>query len=164
MLSAENLKSEINKIWPKHGPSESQVIKYFKKYKNEKIIIKCGGSVLLDPNLFNFFIQDIVVMKKLGLTPIIVHGGGPRIKKKLNELNIKSTFIKGLRVTDEKIIKIVEDVLIKFNGEIIKALKDQSCEARPITTRGNNIILVKPEKKELGFVGIPNEIKNKYFK
>ena len=48
MLSTESLKSEINKIWPKHGPSESQVIKYFKKYKNEKIIIKCGGSVLLD--------------------------------------------------------------------------------------------------------------------
>ena len=108
MLSSENLKSEINKIWPKQGPSESQVVKYLKKYKKEKIIIKCGGSVLLDPNLFNLFIQDIVVMKKLGLTPIIVHGGGPRIKKKLNELNIKSTFIKGLRVTDEKIIKIVD--------------------------------------------------------
>jgi acetylglutamate kinase len=98
-------------------------------------------------------------MKKLGLTPIIVHGGGPRIKKKLNELNIKSTFIKGLRVTDEKIIKIVEDVLIKFNKEIVKALRDQSCGAKSITTREYNIILVKPEKKELGFVGIPNEIK-----
>ena len=159
MLSSENLKSEINKIWPKQGPSESQVVKYLKKYKKEKIIIKCGGSVLLDPNLFNLFIQDIVVMKKLGLTPIIVHGGGPRIKKKLNELNIKSTFIKGLRVTDEKIIKIVEDVLIKFNKEIVKALRDQSCGARSITTREYNIILVKPEKKELGFVGIPNEIK-----
>ena len=159
MLSTESLKSEINKIWPKHGPSESQVIKYLKKYKNEKIIIKCGGSVLLDSNLFDFFIKDIAIMKKLGLTPIVVHGGGPRIKKKLVELNIESTFIRGLRVTDKKIIKIVEAVLIKFNKEIVKALKDQSCKARSLTTKEYNVISVKPARKELGFVGIPNEIR-----
>ena len=96
MLETENLKAEINKIWPKAGPSPEEVYKYLEKYRNEKIIIKCGGSVLLDPNLFNLFIKDIVIMKKLGLTPIVVHGGGPRIKKKLVELNIESTFIKGL--------------------------------------------------------------------
>ena len=159
MLSSENFKPEINKIWPKDGPSVHEVSKYLEKYKNEKIIIKCGGSVLLDPNLFNLFIEDIVIMKKLGLTPIIVHGGGPRIKKKLIDLNIKTTFLKGLRVTDKKIIKIVEDVLIEFNKEIVNALKKQSCGARSITTKEYNIILVKPEKKELGFVGIPNKIK-----
>ena len=63
------------------------------KYNDELIVIKCGGSVLLDPNLFDIFIKDIGVLKKIGLSPIIVHGGGPKIKKKLSELNIESTFI-----------------------------------------------------------------------
>jgi len=88
-----------------------------------------------------------------------VHGGGKRINKKLSELNIKSNFIKGLRVTDDKTINIVEDVLIEFNKEIVNALKDLSCEAKRITSKEYNIISVKPESEDLGFVGIPNKIK-----
>ena len=149
----------LKNILPKNGPSTGEVKKYLEKYNDEKIIIKCGGSVLIDPNLFNLFIQDVVVIKKLGLTPIILHGGGKRINNKLSELNIKSTFIKGLRVTDKNIIKIVEDVLIEFNKEIVNALKHQSCKAKRITSKENNIISVKPESKDLGFVGIPNKIK-----
>jgi acetylglutamate kinase len=87
-----------------------------------------------------------------------VHGGGKRINNKLKELNIESNFIKGLRVTDNNTIKIVEDVLIEFNKEIVNALKNKSCDARSITTKEYNIILVKPERGELGFVGIPTEI------
>jgi len=86
-------------------------------------------------------------------------GGGKRINNKLSELNIKSNFIKGLRVTDNKIISIVEDVLIEFNKEIVNALKDLSCEAKRITSKEYNIISVKPESEDLGFVGIPNKIK-----
>ncbi len=158
MLSEENIKLKIDKIWPKKGPSSKEVEKYLKKYENEKIVVKCGGSILLDPNLFNLFIQDVIIIKKLGLTPIIVHGGGPRIKKKLNELNIESIFIKGLRVTNDKVIKVVEKVLIEFNKEIVDELNKKNCKAESITTKENNIIFVKPEKKELGFVGIPNKI------
>ena len=149
-----NLKS----ILPSNGPSIDEVKKYLEKYNDETIIIKCGGSVLIDPNLFNLFIQDVVVMKNLGLTPIILHGGGKRINNKLSELNVESTFIKGLRVTDKNTIKVVEDVLIEFNNEIINTLRNQKCATKSITTKENNIILVKPEKEELGFVGIPNEI------
>lgn len=149
-----NLKS----ILPSNGPSIDEVKKYLEKYNDEKIIIKCGGSVLIDPNLFNLFIQDVVVIKNLGLTPIILHGGGKRINNKLSELNVESTFIKGLRVTDKNTIKIVENVLIEFNKEIINTLRNQKCATKSITTKENNIILVKPEKEELGFVGIPNEI------
>ncbi len=149
----------LKKILPSNGPSIQEVKKYLEKYTDEKIVIKCGGSVLIDPNLFNLFISDVVVMKKLGLTPTIVHGGGKRINNKLKELNIESNFIKGLRVTDNNTIKIVEDVLIEFNKEIVNALKNKSCDARSITTKEYNIILVKPERGELGFVGIPTEIK-----
>ena len=150
-----NLKS----ILPSNGPSIAEVKKYLEKYSDEKIVIKCGGSVLTDPNLFNFFISDVAIIKKLGLTPTIVHGGGKRINIKLKELNIESTFIKGLRVTNKNSIKVVEDVLIEFNKEIVNALKNKSCSARSITTKEYNIILVKPKTNELGFVGEPTEIK-----
>jgi len=150
---------ELIKIIPKNGPSVKEVKKYLDKYNDEFIVIKCGGSVLIDPNLFNIFIQDIAILNKLGFNPIIVHGGGKRINNKLNELNIKSNFINGLRVTDKNIINIVEDVLIDFNKEIVNALKCQSCESRRITSKEYNIITVKPENNKLGFVGNPTHIK-----
>ena len=156
MSSIEEI--NLKTILPKNGPSIDEVKKYLEKYNDEKIIIKCGGSVLIDPNLFNLFIQDVVVIKNLGLTPIILHGGGKRINNKLGELNVESAFIKGLRVTDKNTIKVVEDVLIEFNKEIINTLRDQKCATKSITTKENNIILVKPEKEELGFVGIPSKI------
>ena len=156
MSSIEEI--NLKTILPKNGPSIDEVKKYLEKYNDEKIIIKCGGSVLIDPNLFNLFIQDVIVIKNLGLTPIILHGGGKRINNKLSELNVESTFIKGLRVTDKNTIKVVEDVLIEINKEIINTLRDQKCATKSITTKENNIILVKPEKEELGFVGIPNKI------
>ena len=149
----------LKNILPINGPSVEEVKKYIDKYNDESIVIKCGGSVLLDPKLFDIFIKDIAILKKIGLSPIIVHGGGPKIKKKLSELNIESTFIKGLRVTDNKVINIVEDVLVEFNKEIVNALKNQACGARQITTKKYNVIWVKPERKELGFVGTPNQIK-----
>ena len=149
----------LKSILPSNGPSINEVKKYLEKYSDEKIVIKCGGSVLIDPNLFNLFISDIIIMKKLGLTPTIVHGGGKRINIKLKELNIESTFIKGLRVTNKDIIKVVEDVLVDFNKEIVNALKDKSCNAKSITTKEYNIITVKSERNELGFVGEPTEIK-----
>ena len=108
MSSTENLDNKIKEFWPKNGPATQEIEKYVKKYSKEKIVIKCGGRVLLDPDLFNNFTNDVIILKKLGLTPIVVHGGGPRIKKKLDELNIETKFIMGLRVTDEKIIKIVK--------------------------------------------------------
>ena len=150
---------ELEKILPKDGPTVEEVKKYLEKYNNEFIVIKCGGSVLIDSNLFNIFIQDIAILKKIGLSPIIVHGGGKRINNKLSELNIKSNFIKGLRITDDKTISIVENVLIEFNKEIVNALKDKSCEAKRFTSKEYSIISVKPESEELGFVGIPTKIK-----
>ncbi len=150
---------EIQKILPEKGPSFEEVKKYLDKYNKEYIVIKCGGSVLVDPKLFKIFIEDVAVLKKLGFNPIVIHGGGKRINNKLGELNIKSDFINGLRVTDKNTINIVEDVLIEFNKEIVNALKDQLCASRRITTKEYNIITVKPESDKLGFVGSPTHIK-----
>ncbi len=164
MLPAENLDNKIKKFWPKNGPSTEEVEKYVKKYSKEKIVIKCGGRVLLDADLFNSFIEDVVILKKLGLTPLLVHGGGLGIKKKLDELNIESKFIMGLRVTDDKMIKIVVDVMIAFNKEIVSALAKKSCKAKSITISENNAIYVKQKNKELGYVGTPTRIDDKLIK
>jgi len=161
MSTTKNLENKIKEYWPKDGPSTQEIEKYVKKYSKEKIIIKCGGRVLLDPDLFNNFINDITILKKLGLTPIVVHGGGPRIKKKLDELNIETKFIMGLRVTDEKVIKVVEDVMIKFNKEIVEALEKRTCKAKSITIKENNVIYAEQKNKELGYVGRPIRIDDK---
>ena len=155
---------ELINILPEDGPTVEEVKKYLEKYNDEFIVIKCGGSVLVDPKLFRIFIEDVAVLKKLGFNPIIIHGGGKRINNKLLELNIKSNFINGLRVTDENTINIVEDVLIEFNKEIVEALQKQSCRTRRITSKEYNIITVRPESDELGFVGIPTNIKTNVLK
>ena len=154
----EIISDEVKKVWPKSAPSISNINKYVEKYKNEVIVIKYGGNVLIEREVFNNFIVDIGILHKLGLSIIVVHGGGPRIKRELDKSNISSKFIKGLRVTDKKIIKIVENVLIDFNKDIVNSLKLQGSNATSIHTKEKNIISVKPEDEELGFVGIPNKI------
>ena len=164
MSVTENLDNKIKEFWPKNGPDAKEIEKYIKKYSKEKIVIKCGGRVLLDPELFNNFIDDVTILKKLGLTPVVVHGGGPRIKKKLDELNIETKFIMGLRVTDEKVIKVVEQVMVEFNKEIVNALEKKSCKAKSISVKENSIIYVEQKNKELGFVGNPTKIDDSLIK
>jgi acetylglutamate kinase len=149
---------ELKKILPLDGPSIEEVKKYLQKYNNEYIVIKCGGSVLVDKNLFDIFIKDIATLNKIGFIPIVVHGGGKRINNKLNELGIKSHFIKGLRVTTKETIQVVEEVLINFNKEIVSSLEKQNCRSQSINTRENNIISVEQDNEELGFVGSPRDI------
>ena len=151
---------EIKKIWPSSAPDIKNINKYVEKYKGETIVIKYGGNVLIDRSIFNNFIEDIGILNKLGLSIIVVHGGGPRIKRELEKSNIPTKFIKGLRVTDEKIINIVEKVLVDFNNDIVNSLNEKSLKAVSINTKTKNIINVKPENKELGFVGIPEKINN----
>ena len=150
----------LDKILPEKGPPINEVSKYIEKYKNDLIIIKYGGNVFIDRNIFNNFITDITILNKLGISIAVIHGGGPRIKRELDKSNIQSKFIRGLRVTDEKMIKIVEKVLIEFNNDIVNSLKENGSEAISIHTKENNIIEVSPESPELGFVGIPKKINN----
>ena len=152
---------DLEKILPANGPSINEVKKYIKKYSNEIIVIKCGGSVLLDENLFKQFIEDISVIYKLGLSTIVVHGGGKNIKKKLDILGLESKFINGLRITDEKTIKVVEEALLELNFEIINNLSNHQANAQSINPKKNNVIKIKPERQDLGYVGSPKEINSK---
>ena len=151
-------KEELRKILPKNGPNIDEVSKYIEKYRDEIITIKYGGNVFIDRQIFNNFINDLSILQKLGLSVVVVHGGGPRIKRELDKSNINSKFIRGLRVTDEKIIDIVEKVLIEFNEDIVSSLKNIGSKAISLNTKENNVLNIIPESKELGFVGIPNKI------
>ena len=163
-MSEEKSLDEIKKIWPKEVPDIKNVPKYIKKYKEDLIVIKYGGNVLIDRKIFNNFIEDISILNKLGLSIIIVHGGGPRIERELKKENIQTKFINGLRVTDEKVIKIVERVLIDFNNDIVSSLKKKGLKAISINSKINNAINVIPDKQELGFVGVPDIINSDIIK
>jgi len=157
-MSKEISLDDIKKFWPEEAPDINIVQKYVAKYEKEKIVIKYGGNVLIDRKVFKNFISDINVLNKLGLSIIVVHGGGPRIKRELDKKKIVSKFINGLRVTDKNIINTVEEVLIDFNNDIVSSLKELGSEAASFHSKKDNMIEVEPEKKELGFVGIPKKI------
>ena len=148
---------DLKKILPSNGPSIQEVKKYLDKYKNEYIVIKIGGSIN-DESLFKILIEDISILKKINFNPILVHGGGKRLTAKLNQLNIESKFVGGLRVSNKDVVKIAQDVFIEFNKEILNELKNYSVNARSITSKENNIINVKAISEELGFVGTPYKI------
>ena len=151
---------DLKNILPEDGPPLSEVKKYIEKYKNDLIVIKYGGNVLIDRDVFNNFITDLYVLNKLGISTIVVHGGGPRIKRELEKSNIQSKFIRGLRVTDKNIINIVESVLIDFNDDIVENLNKKGSKGVSIHTKNSNVIGVIPEAEELGFVGIPTSVNN----
>ena len=155
---------EIKILWPNSAPPISNIQKYVEKYKEDTIVIKYGGNVLIDREVFNNFILDIQILNRLGLSIVVVHGGGPRIQRELEKSNIESKFINGLRVTDQKIINIVEKVLIEFNKDIVESLNNKSSEATQINSKKSNVINVVPENKELGFVGIPKRINTEIIK
>ena len=162
-MSRKNL-SLIKTIWPKEAKNFSNVSKYLEKYKNDLIVIKYGGNVLIDRNIFNNFINDINILNNLGLSLIVVHGGGPRIERELKKKKIQSKFINGLRVTDKNVISIVEKVLIDFNNDIVDSLNKKGLKAVSINSKVNNIIKIIPDNKELGYVGIPQDININYLK
>tara|TARA_B100001121_G_C18686475_1_gene620932 strand:- start:476 stop:1324 length:849 start_codon:yes stop_codon:yes gene_type:complete len=149
---------ELENLLPSNGPSINEVKKYINKYENDLIVVKCGGSCLINQNLFNQMIEDISIINKLGLKIIVVHGGGKNIKKKLDEAQIESKFINGLRVTDERTIKIVEESLLNLNGQIISSLKKKNCEGVEFSVNKNSIIIIEPINNELIYVGNPKSI------
>ena len=142
--------------------SFAEAEKYIKKFNNTIFVIKYGGSALTDRYLANNFARDIVLIKKLGINIVIVHGGGPQISETLKKKKLKSKFIDGLRVTDKETLRVVKDVLLnRINKKIVHLIRTAGGKAVSLPGNTNNFIEVKPLKKELGFVGTPKKIKIK---
>lgn len=135
-----------------------EALPYFKKYYGKTFVIKYGGSIMTDEKLKKNLIEDITLLKYVGINPVIVHGGGPAINETLNQLDIKSQFINGLRVTDKKTMEVVEMVLAaKINKEIVAMINQMRGEAVGIS--GKDAGLIRAGKKltedniDLGYVG-----------
>lgn len=151
----------MNQDLVKDGLEKAQVLidalPYIREFNGNTVVIKYGGSAMLDPNINETIVQDIVMLKLVGLKPIIVHGGGPEINSMLKRLDIKSEFINGLRVTTKETMEVVEMVLAgKVNKQIVEMISKQGGCPVGITGKDGKMIRAKKIEKEgadLGFVG-----------
>ncbi len=148
-----------------------EALPYILKYDGRTIVVKYGGSAMNDAVAENFA-QDIVLMKQTGIDPVVVHGGGPQIGAMLKKLNIASTFIDGLRVTDEAAIDVVEMVLTgTINKQIVSGINKAGGKAVGISGKDGNLVIARKlertkldpatlERKpvDLGFVGEPEKV------
>lgn len=130
-----------------------EALPYIRRFRDKIVIIKYGGSALTN-ELKNSTMEDIVFMHFMGIKAVVVHGGGPFIKQALEEKNIQSNFIGGLRVTDRATLDIAEDVLInKVNRDIVEMLICKGADAKGFMDKEGGFIRARQIKEELGFVG-----------
>lgn len=119
----------------------TEALPYIQKFTGRTIVVKYGGNAMVDEVLKNSFARDIVLMKLVGMNPIVVHGGGPQIGKVLEQLNIESSFVDGLRVTDSQTMDVVEMVLGGLvNKEIVNLLNKNQGKAVGVTGKDGNLI------------------------
>ena len=138
-----------------------QALPYIKEYAGKTIVIKYGGNAMLDENLKAAVMQDVVLMRYVGINPILVHGGGPEISDAMQRMGKTPQFVGGLRVTDEETMEIVEMVLTgKTNKNIVAHLNAQGGQAVGLSGKDGNLIQAIKEttKGDLGFVGRVAEI------
>ncbi|MBF95911.1 MAG: Acetylglutamate kinase [Alphaproteobacteria bacterium MarineAlpha9_Bin4] len=160
------MKKNLSKISKIISSPSSEIKKNLEKYKGEIIVIKYGGSAMIDPKLSETFYKDIEVLVNSGIKPIIVHGGGPQINKNLDALGIKHEFYKGMRKTDKKTLKVVQMVLTGYiNKDITINLSKRNILALGIAGTDGKLIEAKKyifyegnKKLNLGFVGKPYEL------
>ena len=156
--------------WLKQASILSKALPFMQRYAGKNITIKLGGAAMGENLLSSSFAKDIVLLKQVGINPIVVHGGGPRIKNMLERLKLKSSFVDGLRVTDKETMNVVEMVLSgSINKEIVMEINKEG--GRAIGLSGKDALLAKTKKfrkkrksgevekfLDLGFVGLPNKI------
>ncbi|WP_461664747.1 acetylglutamate kinase [Humidesulfovibrio sp.] len=125
-----------------------EMLPYIREFAGQTVVIKYGGNAMIDENLKQSFARSVVLLKYVGVNPIIVHGGGPQIGKMLKALNIESHFRQGLRVTDDATMDVVEMVLVgKVNKEIVNLIN--LAGGRAVGLSGKDGMLIRAEKKEL---------------
>jgi len=164
------ISSTKNKEWVNQASILSQALPFMQRYTGKNITIKYGGAAMGDGPLSASFAKDVTLLKQVGINPVVVHGGGPKIKVMLDRLKVKSTFVDGLRITDKETMKIVEMVLSgSINKEIVMEINKEG--GRAIGLSGKDGLLAETVKfnknqssgeiekiLDLGFVGLPNKI------
>lgn len=144
-----------------------EALPYIQKFSGKTVVVKYGGNAMINEDLKNSVIEDIILLKYIGLNPIVVHGGGPDISKALNEKGVKSQFINGLRVTDEETVKVAQEVLIgKTNKEIVALINKHGGRAVGISGIDASFIecekqktTVDGEEVDIGYVGKIKKVK-----
>lgn len=138
-----------------------EALPYIKQFHGKTIVIKYGGNAMIDDELKSSFARDVVLLKLVGLNPVVVHGGGPQISSTLEKLGIESNFVDGLRVTSQETISVVEMVLGgSVNKEIVNLINSHGGKAVGLTGKDGNLIRASKidAKEDIGFVGQVDKI------
>ena len=152
-------KQDMNRDWIATARTLSQALPYLQRYTNAIIVIKLGGHAMGSDEGMESFARDVVLMRQVGINPVIVHGGGPMINALLDKLEIKSEFVNGKRVTDEKTMEVVEMVLSgTVNKRIVQAINRQGGRAVGLSGKDANLMTCTQTNPELGLVGTPSEV------
>ncbi|GGE36705.1 acetylglutamate kinase [Actibacterium pelagium] len=152
-------KQAMNRDWIATARTLSEALPYLQRYDGAVVVIKLGGHAMGSDEAMESFARDIVLMQQVGLNPVIVHGGGPMINEMLDQLNIKSEFVNGKRVTDEATVRVVEMVLSgTVNKRIVQAINDQGGKAVGLSGKDAKLITCTQTNPDLGFVGTPDEV------
>ena len=152
-------KQNMNRDWIATAETLSQALPYLQRYSGAIIVIKLGGHAMVSDEALETFARDVVLMRQVGINPVIVHGGGPMINSMLDKLNIDSEFIDGKRVTDSETISVVEMVLSgNVNKKIVQAINKQDGRAVGLSGKDAKLINCVQDKPELGLVGTPKDV------
>ncbi len=149
----------MNRDWIATARTLSEALPYLQRYTGAVVVVKFGGNAMGDETAMADFARDIVLMRQVGMNPVVVHGGGPMINDLLAKLGIKSEFVRGKRVTDHATVEVVEMVLSGLvNKRIVQAINDQGGRAVGISGKDDDMMVCEPDDPELGFVGRPVEM------
>ena len=152
-------KQNMNRDWIATAETLSQALPYLQRYSGAIIVIKLGGHAMVSDEALETFARDVVLMRQVGINPVIVHGGGPMINSMLDKLNIESEFIDGKRVTDSETISVGEMVLSgNVNKKIVQAINKQDGRAVCLSGKDAKLINCVQDKPELGLVGTPKDV------
>ena len=137
----------------------SEALPYLQRYAGAIVVVKFGGNAMGDDDAMAEFARDVVLMRQVGVNPVVVHGGGPMINEMLTKLGIKSEFVRGKRVTDKATVEVVEMVLCGLvNKRIVQAIMDAGGRAVGISGKDDDLMVCVADDPELGFVGRPVEM------
>ncbi len=152
-------KQKMDQDWIATARTLSEALPFLQRYTGSVVVVKFGGNAMGDDDAMAEFARDIVLMRQVGLNPVVVHGGGPMINDMLGRLNIESRFVRGKRVTDKATIEVVEMVLTGLvNKRIVQAIMDEGGRAVGLSGKDDDLIVCEPDDPELGFVGRPVEM------